>query len=101
MKNRLIKNIGGLSYYNTASTFLAADTTDTTPRHHDSVMITTLVVKDLGRSLLIIPPETTSRPAEQGNTILPAVTRVFPVPYRSSKKTLQVRYSKSYLMSLS
>lgn len=101
MKNRLSNQIGGLFFCNTAGGLLPADACHTTHEHPDSVMITSLVVKDLDRSLLIIPPETTSRPAEKGNTILPAVTPVFPIPYRSSKKILQVKDSKSSSMSVS
>ncbi len=101
MRNRLSNQKGGLFFYNAAGGLLATDAYHTTPQHPDSVMITTIVVKDYDRSLLIIPPETTSRPADKGNTILPAIMSVFPIPYRSSKKTLQVRYSKSYPMSVS
>ena len=100
MKNLSFEQIGELCITNTAGVILTADTYNTTHQYHDSVIVTTLVVKEHGRSLLIKLPEATSRPAEQGNTILPAVTRVFPIPYRSSK-VLHVRYSKSYQMSAS
>ncbi len=99
MKNLSIEQTGGLFYRNTAGVLLATEPYSTTRQHYDSVMVTTLVVKEHGGSLLIILPEAASRPAEQGNTILPAVKRVFPIPYRSSKKILHVRYSKSYQMS--
>jgi hypothetical protein len=101
MKNHRFHQHGGLYLNIITDGLLARETHHRTPPHPDSVTVTTRVVKEFERSLLIIPPETTSRPAEQGNTILPAVTRVFPVPYRSSKKILQVRYPKSYPMSVS
>jgi hypothetical protein len=101
MKNLSFDHIGGLFHKNTAGVFLAADTCRTTSQNHDSVIVKTLVVKELGENLLIKLPEATSRPAEQGNTILPAVTRVFPIPYRSSKKILHVNTSKSFPMSAS
>jgi hypothetical protein len=92
---------GGLVPHNKAGVLLAIDTRHTTHQYHDSLNVTTLVVKDHGGSLLIELPEAPSRPAEQGNTILPAVIRVFPFPYRSSKRVLHVRYPKSYQMSAS
>jgi hypothetical protein len=101
MKNLSFDHIGGLFTTNTAGALLAIDTQCTTRQYHDSMIVTTLVVKEHEGSLLIVLPEATFRPAEQGNTILPAVTRVFPVPYRSSKKILHVRYSKSYQMPAS
>jgi len=101
MKNLTFDHIGGLFNTNTAGTLLATTKHSTTPQHHDSLIVTTLVVKEHGESLRIILPGATFRPAEQGNTILPAIARVFPVPYRFSKKVLHVRYSKSYQMSAS
>lgn len=101
MKNQSFDHIGGLCTTNTADELVATDKQSTTRQYHDSVIVTTLVVKEHGESLLIILPEAAFRPAEQGNTLLPAITRVFPVPYRFSKQVLYVRYSKSYQMSAS
>jgi hypothetical protein len=100
MKNLSIDHVGGLFLINTAGVLLAADTHSTTPQNHDSVIVATLVVKERRESLLIELPEAASKPAEQGNTILPATTRVFPIPYRSSNKVLHARY-KEYRMSAS
>jgi|WetSurMetagenome_2_1015567.scaffolds.fasta_scaffold461095_1 hypothetical protein len=101
MENRSFNHSEGLLPKDTKGVLLAADTHHLTPPHHDSDIITTLVVKEHGGSLLIILPEATSRPAEYGNTIPPIIMYVFPIPYRSSKKILQVRYSKSYPMPAS
>jgi hypothetical protein len=101
MKNLSIDHIGGLSLTSTAGVLLAADTHSTTPQTHDSVIVTTLVVKEHRESLLIKLPEATSKPAEQGNTILPAITRVFPFPYHSSNKVLPAKHKDSYQMSAS
>jgi tRNA1(Val) A37 N6-methylase TrmN6 len=101
MKNLSFGHFEGLCTNNTAGVHLAKEKHRTTRQHHDSIIIAKRVVKEHGESLLIILPEATFRHAEQGNTIPPAITRVFPVPYRSSKKVLHVIYSKSYQMSAS
>ncbi len=101
MKNLSFDHLEGLYTNNTAGVHLAIQKHRTTRQHHDSIIVAKRVVKEHGENLRIILPEATFRPAEQGNTIPPAITRVFPIPYRSSKKVLQVRYSKSYRMSTS
>ena len=101
MKNLSIEHIGGLFLTSTAGVLLATDIHGTIPQTHDSVIVTTLVVKEHRENLLIKLPEVTSKPTEQGNTILPAITRVFPFPYRSSNKVLPANYKDSYQMSAS
>jgi len=99
MKNRLKSNIPHLFVTKTAGEIITTDANKSTFPNEDLEKETTLVVKEHGGSLLIKLPEVTSRPAEQGNTLPPLVLSVFPFPYRSSKKILHVRYSKSYQMS--
>jgi hypothetical protein len=102
MKNRLDDHFGGLCTTKTIGGLLAVENQCTTPQYHDETIVVTPAVKEYRESLLIILPEATSRSAEQGNiSILPAENRIFPVPYRSSKMVLHVRYSKSYQMSAS
>lgn len=101
MKDRLRNDIPHLFGTKTAGETITADANKPTFPHEDLEKETTLVVKEHGGSLLIILPEVTSRPAEQGNTLPPLVSYVFPFPYRSSKKILHVRYSKSYQMPTS
>ena len=101
MKNQFDDQIGWLCVTKTAGELFTVDTNKPTFQNHDSVIVSTLVVKENGESLLIKFPETTSWFAEPGNILLPAVIRVFPVPFGSSKKVLQVRYSNSYTMSFS
>jgi hypothetical protein len=101
MKNPMKSNIPHLFETKTAGETITADENKSTFPHEDLEKETTLEVKEHGGSLLIILPEVSSRPAEQGNTLPPLVSYVFPFPYRSSKKILHVRYSKSYQMSTS
>jgi hypothetical protein len=101
MKNQLIDIIRGLFIPSNERVLTTADTKETPFPIHDSVMVSTLVVKDNGESLLIKLPGTTPWLAEQGNTLLPAITRVFPRSFESIKKDMQVRYDSSYVLSLS
>jgi len=69
-------------------------------RHHDSVMVTTLEVKENGESLLNkLPTKATSRPVEKGNTKLPLDHVCISYPLLLFKKALHVRYKNSFQMS--
>jgi hypothetical protein len=69
-------------------------------QHHDSVTVTTLVVKENGESLLNkLPTKATSRPVEQGNTKLPLDHTCISCPLLLFENTLHVRYKNSFQMS--
>ncbi|DAC72835.1 MAG TPA: hypothetical protein DSN98_03380 [Thermoplasmata archaeon] len=79
MKNKLIGRIIHLSAARYAGGHITVLPTETMSKIHDSVIVSTLEVKGYGKSLLIKLPEATSWLVTPGNTLLPAIPRVFPV----------------------
>jgi hypothetical protein len=101
MKHRLVSRIKGLFATYNANVLLNVTTNETTFPIHDSVIVSTLVVKDHGESLLIKLPETTPWLAEIGNTLLPSITRVFPISFNSIRMNMQASNTRSNELSLS
>jgi hypothetical protein len=101
MKNILVGKIIDMVVARNEDVLFTAYETETMFEIHDSVIVSTPAVKEHGKSLLIKLPEATSWLAEPGNTLLPTLTRVFPLPNSSTIKDMQARYSNSYEMSLS
>jgi hypothetical protein len=79
----------------------AKDTNKKTIHTKVSVIRTTLVVKEHGESLLIKLPEAASTLAARGDSVSPAITCLFPLPYRSLKKVMQASFFDMSSMSAS
>jgi len=77
---------------------IVKDTNKKTKPTYDSVIRTTLVVKEHGESLLIKLPEAASTLAVRGDSVSPAITCLFPLPYRSLKKVMQASFFDMSLM---
>jgi hypothetical protein len=101
MRNRRISIIKGLFVTSDVGALLTTDTNKTSFPTHDSVIVSTLVVKDHGESLLIELPRTTPWLAELGNTLLLSITGVFPTSFDSFRQDMQVNNSSSYEVSFS
>jgi len=99
MKNTPGKRNTNIQFLNPGD-FFTASAAETIFKPHGSVIVSIPEVKDLGQASLSIFPEATSWLAEKGNTSLPAITSVFPLPHGSFNNTMQAWYPYAYEMSL-
>lgn len=99
MKNLSFCNTEGLFITTSGEVLLSIEKSPS--QYHDSVIVTTLVVKENGESLLKKLPKATSRTVAQGNTILPLDQRGISCPLLLFEKALHVRNKNSFRMSAS
>jgi hypothetical protein len=98
MHNISLNHLAGMFIKNPVDMLVAKDKNKKIRRTHDSVLVMTLVVKEHGESLLIKHPKAASTLAARGISVSPAITYLFPLPYRSLKKVMQALFFNMFLI---
>ena len=101
MQNHSLDHLAGVFINKPAERTVTKDTNKKIIHTQDSVIRTTLVVKEHGESLLIKLPEAASTLAARGDSVSLAITCLFPLPYRSLKKVMQASFFDMSSMSAS
>lgn len=101
MRTHSLDHLTGMFFNKPAERTVTKDTNKKITHTQDSVIRTTLVVKEHGESLLIKLPEAASTLAARGDSVSPAITCLFPLPYCSLKKIMQASFFDMSSMSAS
>jgi hypothetical protein len=99
MKNKFLEILQRLFIPQNPNEVLTSYEYTTTFYFHDSVIVSTVEVKEHGKSLLIKLPEATLWHAAPGDTLLPLITGIPRLSFDSPSKEMHVNYSCSSIMS--